>query len=84
MWSITILPTVDDAVARFTDGWSALAAALRTTTDEMLERDYEGHPWRRGDRAVAAMLNEVSHHGTQICVLRDLFAHRDVLGSARG
>jgi hypothetical protein len=76
MWAYTIIPTVDDAVTRFTDGWLALAGALRTTTDEMLERDYEGHPWKRGDRALSALLNEVSHHGTQICMLRDLFANR--------
>jgi hypothetical protein len=76
MWGYTVIPTADDAVTRFNDGWSALREALRTTTDEMLERDYEGHPWKRGDRAIAALLNEVSHHGTQICMLRDLFAHR--------
>lgn len=76
MWAYTIIPTVDDAVTRFKDGWSALGVALRTTTDEMLERDYEGHPWKRGDRALSAMLNEVSHHGTQICMLRDLFHNR--------
>ena len=76
MWSYTILPTVDEAVARFRDGWAALDRALRTTTDETLERTYEGHPWKQGDLAVSAMLNEVSHHGTQICMLRDLFAHR--------
>ena len=67
---------VDDAVARFQDGWGALKHSLRNTTDEMLERECEGHPWKRGDRAVGALLNEVSHHGTQICVLRDLYAHR--------
>ena len=77
MWGHTIIPTVDEAVARFREGWSRMAGALRDTTDEMLEREVEGHPWKRGDRAVSAMLNEVSHHGTQICVLRDLYAHRD-------
>ena len=76
MWGHTVLPDVDDAVARFRDGWATLAGTLRDVTDEMLERDAPGHPWKRGDRAVSAMLNEVSHHGTQICVLRDLFAHR--------
>jgi hypothetical protein len=76
MWAYTVIPTVDDAVTRFQEGWSALRDALRTTTDEMLERDYEGHPWKRGDLALSAMLNEVSHHGTQICMLRDLFAPR--------
>ena len=76
MWSYTIIPTVDEAVARFRDGWDALDQALRVTSDDLLQRTYEGHPWKQGDLAVAAMLNEVSHHGTQICVLRDLFAHR--------
>jgi hypothetical protein len=41
----------------------------------MLERNYDGHPWKRGDWALAALLNEVSHHGTQICVVRDLYAN---------
>jgi hypothetical protein len=76
MWGYAIIPSVDEAVARFSEGWSALASALRETTDEMLERDCDGHPWKRGDRAVSAMLNEVSHHGTQICVLRDVLAYR--------
>jgi len=73
MWGFTIIPTVDAAITRFTDGWSALRQSLATTSDVMLEREYPGHPWKRGDLAVTAMLNEVSHHGTQICVLRDLF-----------
>jgi hypothetical protein len=75
MWGYTIIPTVDDAVDRFRDGWAALANALQNTTDEMLEHDCDGHPWKRGDRAVSALLNEVSHHGTQICMLRDMYAH---------
>lgn len=76
MWAHTNLPTVDDAVTRFKDGWSALDRALRASTDETLERTYDGHPWQRGDLAVTAMINEVSHHGTQICMLRDLYAHQ--------
>ena len=76
MWGDTVYPTVDDAVASFREGWAALGQALRGATDEMLERDCEGHPWKRGDRAVSALLNEVSHHGTQICMLRDLHARR--------
>lgn len=75
MWGYRIIPTVDDAVNRFNDGWAALREALRSSTDDMLEQDYDGHPWKRGDRAISALLNEVSHHSTQICVLRDLFAH---------
>ena len=76
MWGRSILPTADEAVARFRQGWSALDQALRHSTDETLGRVYEGHPWKQGDLAVTAMLNEVSHHATQICMLRDLFAHR--------
>lgn len=76
MWAYDIIPTVDDAIKRFSEGWAALGTALRGTSDDMLERDCEGHPWKRGDRAVAALLNEVSHHGTQICMLRDMYAHR--------
>ena len=70
------LTCVDEGVARFDDGWAALKVALKNTTEEMLERDYPGHPWRRGDHALAAMLNEVSHHGTQICMVRDIYANR--------
>ena len=77
MWGHTVIPTVDGAVTRFREGWTTMGNALRDTTDEMLERDCDGHPWKRGDRAVGAMLNEVSHHGTQICMLRDLYAHRE-------
>ena len=76
MWGRTIMPKADDAVIRFRSGWSALDRALRASTDETLERNYDGHPWKRGDLAVTAMLNEVSHHGTQICMLRDLFSHQ--------
>ena len=76
MWAYTIIPMVDEAVARFRDGWAALGAALRDAPDEVLELERDGHPWKRGDRAVAALLNEVSHHGTQICMLRDMYAYR--------
>jgi hypothetical protein len=51
-----IIPTVDEAVTRFKDGWSALSRALGSTTDAMLERSYDGHPWKRGDWALAALL----------------------------
>ena len=77
MWGIDNIPTVEPAVTRFTEGWSSLKEKLRNTTDEVLERQHPHHPWGRGDVAIAAMLNEISHHGTQICMLRDLYAHRD-------
>lgn len=76
MWGQDVIPTVAEAVARFRDGWARMGEALAGASDEMLERPCDGHPWKRGDRAIAAMLNEVSHHGTQICMLRDFFAHR--------
>jgi hypothetical protein len=76
MWGHTNFGSADEAVARFRDGWTALQRALWSTTDEMLEQDYPGHPWRRGDHALGALLNEISHHLTQVCTLRDFYAHR--------
>src|ERR687892_982815 len=55
MWGYTNIPDVEGAVTRFKEGWSALNGMLRNTTDEMLEREHEHHPWKRGDHALAAM-----------------------------
>jgi hypothetical protein len=79
-----VFTTADDAVTALRTGWRALEAALRsaTATDEQLERPtrfwgYGGlGPMGTGARIVGSILNEVSHHGTQICVLRDLYQHR--------
>jgi hypothetical protein len=73
MWGHTIIGTADEAVARFRDGWAALGEALTTATDEMLEREYEGYPRQTGFASLSALLNEVAHHGAQMCVLRDLY-----------
>jgi DinB superfamily len=73
MWAHTIIGTADEAVARFRDGWATLGAALTSATDEMLEREYEEYPRKTGFASTSALLNEVAHHGTQICVLRDLY-----------
>jgi hypothetical protein len=73
MWAHTIIGTADEAVARFQDGWAALGVALTSATDEMLEREYEEYPRKTGFASTSALLNEVAHHGTQICVLRDLY-----------
>ena len=74
MWSHTIYPTADEAVRVFRDGWSALGSSLRNTTDEMLEREYKGFGGPSPGLAfLLSLINEVSHHGTQICMLRDLF-----------
>jgi hypothetical protein len=68
-----------DAVATMRAGWLALNTALRSATDEQLERPTRfwgyGEPGAMGTGAqiVGSVLNEVSHHGTQIGVLRDLY-----------
>ncbi|HEV2370295.1 MAG TPA: DinB family protein [Acidimicrobiales bacterium] len=69
-----------DAVETMTDGWRALDRALQTSNDEQLERrthfwGYPGHPGppAYGYQILASILNEVSHHGTQVCMLRDLY-----------
>lgn len=80
-----IFTTADEAVGAMRAGWRALEAALREATDEQLERPVRfwgyGGPGPRGTGAqvIASVLNEVSHHGTQIGVLRDLYRHRDRL-----
>jgi hypothetical protein len=33
MWGRAIIPTVDEAVTRFKDGWSALSRALESTSE---------------------------------------------------
>jgi DinB superfamily len=78
-----------EAVDVMRTGWRALESALQSATDEALERptrsytysDEPGPPTlgqgpgrpTYGARIVAATLNEISHHGTQICMLRDLY-----------
>jgi hypothetical protein len=69
-----------DAVAVLRDGWRALEHAIRASTDEALEQDtrfwgYSGEPGPsvQGYQILGSVLNEISHHGTQVCVLRDLF-----------
>lgn len=75
-----IFTTAEAAVTAMRTGWRALEAALRSATDEQLERPtrfwgYGDQPGPRatGARIIASILNEVSHHGTQIGVLRDLY-----------
>ncbi len=74
--------TADAAVASMQTGWRALDNALRSARDEQLEHPTrfwgygEPGPLGTGAQVVASILNEVSHHGTQICVLRDLYRLR--------
>ncbi len=78
MWSHTIHPEVGDAIETFRSGWSALRIALSKTSDDMLELEYKGFGGSQpGAAFVMSLLNEVSHHGTQICALRDLFRQGD-------
>ena len=75
--------SAEDAITAMRTGWRALETALRSATDEQLERPtpfwgYGGPgPMGTGAQIVGSILNEVSHHGTQIGVLRDLYRLRD-------
>jgi len=74
MWSNKIFYGADAGIAEFRTGWSGLAARLRDTTDEMLEAEYKiGRSVIGGTQVVATVINEVSHHATQICMLRDWY-----------
>ena len=72
----------EDAVSAMRTGWRALDTALRSATDEQLERPnrfwgYGGPgPMGTGAQIIGQILNEVSHHGTQIGVLRDFYQVR--------
>jgi hypothetical protein len=74
----------DEAVASMRRGWQALNTALQSATDEQLERPTrfwgygEPGPPGTGAQIVGSILNEVSHHGTQIGVLRDFYRARVV------
>jgi hypothetical protein len=75
----------DEAVTSMTAGWRALNTALQSATDDDLERAarFWGYgapgPMGTGSQIVGSILNEVSHHGTQIGVLRDLYRQRAAL-----
>ena len=77
-----IFTTAEEAVTAMQTGWRALDSALRSATDEQLERPtpfwgYGGPgPMGTGAQIIGSILNEVSHHGTQIGVLRDLYRLR--------
>jgi hypothetical protein len=78
-----VFTSADEAVQTMRAGWRELDWALQGSTDEQLERQtrfwgYSGNPGPRApaSQIVASLLNEVSHHGTQVCVLRDLYRAR--------
>jgi hypothetical protein len=72
----------DAAVASMQSGWRELNKAVRSASDDDLERPtafwgYGGPgPMATGAQILASVLNEVDHHGTQIGVLRDFFRVR--------
>jgi hypothetical protein len=75
-----VFTTADEAVAAKRAGWRALDSALRSAGDEQVERPvrFWGYgeqpgPMGTGAQVLASMMNEISHHGTQIGVLRDLY-----------
>jgi DinB superfamily len=73
-----IFTNAKDAVETMREGWRALDHALKRSTDERLEQLYtSSFGPTSGALLVAAMLNEVSHHGAQICQLRDLYRATD-------
>jgi hypothetical protein len=61
------------------DGWRALIRAINEASDAALERPAQwwtygqDRPPTYGAQIITSVLNEVSHHGTQICLLRDLY-----------
>jgi hypothetical protein len=68
------------AIEVLRDGWRALEHAVRASTDVGLEQvtrfwGYPGNPGpeAQGHQVIASILNEISHHGSQICTLRDLY-----------
>jgi hypothetical protein len=75
----TVFASAAEAVETMQAGWRSLDEAIRASTDDQLEQQTRfwgyGRPGRAapGHRIVAQMLNEISHHGTQVCMLRDLY-----------
>jgi hypothetical protein len=77
--------TAADAVETMRSGWRRLIGRLQVATDDELARPTdvwtygEARPPSSGAQITASILNEVSHHGSQICTLRDLY----VVGQGR-
>jgi len=69
-----------DAVGTMRDGWRKLLKAVEAASDEALEQPTRRYSYSKepgpptyGAAVIAAALHEISHHSTQICVLRDLY-----------
>ena len=75
-----VFSSSSDAVDAMRTGWRALDRAIRASTDKGLDQatrfwGYPGYPGppAQGYQVIASILNEISHHGTQVCMLRDLY-----------
>lgn len=75
-----VFTSAADAVDSMQAGWRILERSLAAATDDELERPTRNYsysdepgPLTYGAAFIAGTLNEVSHHGTQICMLRDLY-----------
>jgi hypothetical protein len=74
LYQPAVFTTADHAVSTMREGWRALDRALQPATDEQLERpSLEYYGPSNGMQFTVQALNEISHHGTQICMLRDLY-----------
>jgi hypothetical protein len=81
LYQPVVFATAGDAVTTMRHGWRALDAALQTATDERLERpSLEYYGPSNGMQLTMSVLNEISHHGTQICMLRDLYRAQRTFG----
>lgn len=76
-----VFTSAEEAVRTLRDGWNALGEALAAASDEQLEQPtrfwgYGGPgPSAAAHQILTSILNEVSHHATQIGVLRDFYRH---------
>ncbi len=75
-----VFTNASDAVDSMRAGWRVLERSLEAATDDELEQPARGYsysdepgPPTCGAAVIAATLNEISHHGSQICTLRDLY-----------
>jgi hypothetical protein len=77
-----IFTNANEAVSTMQAGWRTLVGALQSASDETLEAPTRfwgyGGPGREGtgSQIVASILNEVSHHATQIGAVRDFYRAR--------
>jgi hypothetical protein len=75
-----VFSSSSSAVEAMRKGWRALERAMHASTDDGLNQatrfwGYPGFPGppAQGYLIIASVLNEISHHGTQVCMLRDLY-----------